>query len=144
MNVTKVSESDLLATLEDRGYRVTGPRRDVVGLMERKAEGFSAEELSNALPHVGRATIYRTIKLLLDAEVVCKLSLPDGTPKYALARFGHHHHTVCVNCGSVGDFRGASLERILRSIGEEIDGRILEHRIELYILCRACAEARTA
>lgn len=138
MAVTRVSESDLIATLEDRGFRVTEPRREVIALLERKQEGFSAEELWQELPQVGRATIYRTVKLLLGAGVLCKLALPDGAPKYTVARFGHHHHTVCVQCGTVGDFRDSTMERLMRAVGSEIPGQIVGHRLEVYITCQGC------
>ena len=60
----------MLAVLEDRGHRVTNPRRTVVNLLDKKEEGFSAEQLCGELPQVGRATVYLTIKLLLDARVI--------------------------------------------------------------------------
>ncbi len=132
------TEPDLLATLEDNGYRVTTPRRRVLGFLSRKQEGFSVEEVCAEVPGVGRATVYRTIKLLLDAGAVCKLTLPDGTPKYSLGRAQHHHHTVCVRCGSVGEFRHATVERLLRAMGAEIPGEIVGHRMELYITCPEC------
>ena len=138
MNASQVSLPDLQASLEDRGYRMTAPRRDIISLLGQKQEGFSAEEVCEEVPGVGRATVYRTIKLLLDAGVVCKLALPDGAPKYSLSRIGHHHHTVCVKCGTVGDFRGATIERLLRTLGAEINGEIVGHRIEFYITCRSC------
>ena len=138
MTQTQTSSPDLLAILEDRGHRITGPRRDVVGLLDTKREGFRAEEISRELPGVGRATVYRTIKLLLEAGVVCKLALPDGAPKYSLARFEHHHHTVCVSCGTVGEFRAMTIERLLRAIGGDISGDIVGHRIEFYITCQDC------
>ena len=132
------TKPDLLAVLEDRGYRSTGPRRHVVQLLEQKVEGFSAEEISDELPGVGRATVYRTIKLLLDAGVICKLALPDGAPKYSLARVEHHHHTVCVRCGTVGEFRAVTIERLLRVLGDDISGQIVGHRLEFYITCQEC------
>lgn len=135
----KQSRPDLLAVLEDRGYRVTEPRRSVVELLDRKEEGFSAEEICGELPGVGRATVYRTIKLLLEAGVICKLALPDGAPKYSLARIEHHHHTVCVTCGTVSEFRDATIERFLRTIGADISGEIVGHRMEFYIICQQCA-----
>ena len=131
---------DLLAVLEDRGYRATGPRRDVIALLEKKEEGFSAEEISVELPGVGRATVYRTIKLLLEAGVICKLALPNGEPKYTLARVEHHHHTVCLRCGTVGEFRDTTIERVLRAIGGDISGEIVGHRIEFYITCKQCLD----
>ena len=138
MSITKDTRPDLQAVLEDRGYRVTEPRRSVTNLLDLKEEGFSAEEICTELPGVGRATVYRTIKLLLDAGVICKLALPDGAPKYSLARVEHHHHTVCVTCGTVGEFRDTTIERLLRTIGGDISGEIVGHRMEFYIVCREC------
>ena len=138
MSITKDTRPDLQAVLEDRGYRVTEPRRSVTNLLDLKEEGFGAEEICTELPGVGRATVYRTIKLLLDAGVICKLALPDGAPKYSLARVEHHHHTVCVRCGTVGEFRDTTIERLLRTIGGDISGEIMEHRMEFYIVCREC------
>ena len=104
------------------------------------ASAFTAEEISTELPGVGRATVYRTIKLLLEAGVICKLALPDGAPKYTLARIEHHHHTVCVRCGAVDEFRDVTIERVLRTIGSEISGEIVGHRIEFYITCQDCLD----
>jgi Fur family ferric uptake transcriptional regulator len=110
----------------------------VISLLDHKEEGFSAEEICNELPGVGRATVYRTIKLLLEAGVVCKLALPNGASKYSLARVEHHHHTFCVECGTVREFRDATVERLLRTIGEDISGDIVGHRMEFYVVCREC------
>ena len=138
MTTGTTSKPDLMAVLEDRGYRSTGPRRDVISLLATKDEGFSAEEIRGELPGVGRATVYRTIKLLLDAGVICKLTLLDGTTKYSLSRVEHHHHTVCVQCGTVGEFRAVTIERVLRAIGDDISGEIVGHRIEFLITCQDC------
>ena len=136
----RATRPDLLAVLEDRGHRVTEPRRTVLSLLDAKEEGFSAEEICTDLPGVGRATVYRTIKLLVEAGVICKLALPDGVPKYTLARFEHHHHTLCIRCGSVDEFRDATIERLLRTIGEDISGDIVGHRMEFYVVCQGCLE----
>ncbi len=129
---------DLLAVLEDGGYRITQPRLSVIGLLGNKEEGFSADEVCDELPQVGRATVYRTIKLLMEAGVICKLSMPDGTPKYSMARVDHHHHTVCVKCNSIGEFKHFTIERLLRTLGRETSGEIVGHRIEIFIVCEDC------
>ena len=141
MIAERPARPDPLTVLEDRGYRVTRPRRSVIRLLDQKEEGFSAEGICNELPDVGRATVYRTIKLLLEAGVLCKLALPDGAPKYSLARVEHHHHTFCVACGSVGEFRDTTIERLLRTIGADISGELVGHRMEFYIVCRVCLSA---
>jgi Fur family ferric uptake transcriptional regulator len=132
------AQTDLMAILEDRGYRSTGPRRDVIDALEKRLDSFSAEDISGELPGVGRATVYRTIKLLLEAGVLCKLILPNGKPTYTIARLEHHHHTLCVRCGTVGEFRDATIERLLRAIGGDISGEIVGHRMEFFITCERC------
>jgi Fe2+ or Zn2+ uptake regulation protein len=127
-----------MPVLQDQGYRSTASRRAIIDLLERKAEGFTVEEISDELPSVGRATVYRTIKLLRQSGVVCKLALMDGAPKYSLSPVEHHHHTVCVRCGNVGAFRAATVERLLRALGDDIPGEIVGHRMEFFITCDQC------
>ena len=141
MTTTSPLRHDLITTLEDRGFRLTKPRRDVATAIEMQPDAFTAEDLCESLPNVGRATVYRTIKLLVDTGALCKLAMPDGAPKYSLARVGHHHHTVCVRCGKVGDFRDTTVERMLRSLAKEVDGQIVGHRMEVYVDCSDCVPA---
>ena len=132
------SRPDIMAILEDQGYRSTAPRRAIIRTLEGKYEGFTAEEITADLPSVGRATVYRTIKLLLGVGVICRLNLLDGAPRYTLSRVEHHHHTICVKCGNVGEFRAATVERLMRAIGDDIPGEIVGHSIEFYITCALC------
>ncbi len=127
-----------MAILEDHGYRSTAPRRAVVDILRRKEDGFTAEEIIDDLPGIGRATVYRTIRLLLEAGVLCKLALPDGAPKYTLSTVEHHHHTICVRCGTVDTFRDTTMERLMRAIGDDVSGDIVGHRIEVYVTCGRC------
>ena len=138
MTTANTVHHDLITSLEDKGYRVTDPRRRVAESIEVQDEAFTAEDLCDAVSGVGRATVYRTIKLLVDSGALCKLAMPDGAPKYSLARIGHHHHTVCVRCGAVGEFRDSTVERMLRSLSRDIDGEIVGHRMEVYVTCSDC------
>ena len=138
MSPTLSPQPDIMAMLEDRGHRSTGPRRDVINVVERKMDSFGAAQICDELTTVGRATVYRTIKLLLEAGVICKLAMPNGDPAYTLARIEHHHHTICVGCGTVGEFRDATIERLMRTIGSDISGEIVGHRMEFFITCRDC------
>ena len=134
----EIRGSNILAALENQGYRSTLPRREIVENLEKRTDGFTAEDLVRDLPHIGRATVFRTIKLLLEAGIICKLSLINGEPRYSLAHAEHHHHTVCVTCGTIGEFHAGTVERVLRLIGNEVGGSIIGHRIELYISCADC------
>ena len=128
-----------MATLEGLGYKATAPRKAIARLLEQKHDTFTVEALSEELPSVGRATVFRTIKLLIEAGVVCKLATIDGSQMYSLCRVGHHHHhSVCIECGAVEEFRAAAVERLISAIGAEVPGEIIDHRIELYVVCGFC------
>ena len=138
MTTVLTSRPDIMAVLEDRGYRSTVPRRAIVRIIEEMHEGFTAEDVVRKLPAVGRATVFRTFKLFLETGIICRLNLIDGAPRYMLSRIEHHHHTVCVKCGKVGEFRAATVERLMRIIGDDLSGEIVGHRIELYVICGQC------
>ncbi|MCE2469022.1 MAG: transcriptional repressor [Dehalococcoidia bacterium] len=124
--------------LEDLGYRMTPPRRLLARLLGNKAGSFSAEAIIEELPTVGRATVYRTLKLLVDAGILCKTALPDGAPRYSFDDARHHHHVICANCGKVEEFRKPVVERLLRAMAKEVGGAVVGHRVELYITCADC------
>ncbi len=137
------SGPNLMEALENRGYRATAPRKAIARLLEQKHEGFTVEALTEELPSVGRATVYRTVKLFLEAGVICKLLMMDGARVYSLTRVGHrHHHSICVHCGLVGEFKAATIDRALRAIVAEIPGQIVDHHIELYVTCHDCPADR--
>lgn len=127
--------------LEERGFRVTGARRDVVAAMIETPRGFAADTLTERLPGVGRATVYRTIKLLLQLGVLCKVALQDGAPRYSLDPVGHHHHLVCVGCGTIADFRQCNLDDLEPRLEAALGGQLLGHRLEVYSLCAECRAA---
>ena len=135
----QTSHPNLMTVLQGRGIRATFPRKAIAHLLEQKQGAFTIESLSEELPSVGRATVYRTVKLLLEEGAVCKLAMLDGSHVYSVSRAGpHHHHYVCVKCGEVAEFRAVAIERLLRSIGADVPGRVVDHRIELYVACDYC------
>ncbi len=128
-----------MAALKDRGYRVTAPRRAIARLLEQKHDGFTIGALSEELPSICRATLYRTIKLFLETGTLCRLVMMDGGYVYSLAQVDHHHHhSVCVGCGSIEEFSTAAIEQVLSDISVEICCQIVDHHLELYVKCGHC------
>ena len=124
-----------MAALKERGHRSTVPRMMIANLLAQKSEGLTAQALCEELPSVGRATVFRTLKLFLEAGLLCKLSTMGGAPIYSLCERGHHHHSVCVVCGVVEEFRLATVERLMSAISNDVTGQVIGHRIELYMDC---------
>ncbi len=72
--------------------------------------------------------------------MVCRLILMDGALMYSLAHIDqHHHHSVCVECGSVEEFRATAVEQILNDLNTETYGQIVGHHLELYVNCGHCS-----
>lgn len=128
----------LIDAIGGRHYRITLPRRRVIESIAGKDTNFTAEELHLELEGVGRATVYRTIKLLVEQGLLCKISLPDGSPRYMLTMSGHHHHMVCVSCGLVSEFHESEIEQLLAQWEASGRGSVVGHRIEVYVVCNSC------
>ncbi|MFQ5874607.1 MAG: Fur family transcriptional regulator, partial [Dehalococcoidia bacterium] len=71
-------EELLAERLEGRGYRITPPRRVVLKAIEGRKGHFTADEICHQAGGVGRATVFRTMKLLVDLGLVCRVLLESG------------------------------------------------------------------
>jgi len=90
------------------------------------------------VPKLGIATVYRTIKGLMDEGWLVPVALPGEPPRYELAQkhSHHHHHFRCRSCEKVFDIAGCS-----KAIDTDIPpGFVVEsHEVVVYGLCPACA-----
>ena len=135
--------AQLHSVLESSGVRATDQRLQILALISARPGTFTAEDVSESMPGVGRATVYRTLRLLQDSGAICKVVMPDGAQAYSIGEAetddAHHHHAVCTKCGSVRDFSERSIERAIDALGALDDlGEVVGHRIEVYDVCRDC------
>ena len=127
--------------VEDRGYRSTGPRRALMRTVVARDSHFTAEELRRGLPHVGRASVYRFLNLLVDAGILCRVLLEDGSLHYQLSHRGHHHHLICAECGTSQDLVGCEIEEMLTERTALHHFQMEGHRLEVYGRCHQCLSA---
>ena len=135
---------ELLDALGDQGYRSTSPRKAIAHAIAGQQRHFTAEELRQQLPRVGRATIYRSLKLLVDSGVLCRVLLEDGNLHYQLSHHGHHHHLLCVECGASQDLLGCDIEDLLREVSAAHRFQLSGHWLEVYGRCNNCVPAAAA
>ena len=134
----------LLETLEEQGYRSTAPRRAMVQAIANQEKHFTAEDLREQLPSLGRATILRSPKLLVETGVLCRVLLEDGDLHYQLSHRGHHHHLLCGECGSSQDLLGCDIEELLQQTSASHGFELSGHWLEVYGRCRSCSTAELA
>jgi len=127
------------ARLEAIGFRSTAPRRAVLGAIERAPGPFTVEDLLSDMPGVGRATVFRTIKLLQDLELLCRVPLEDGSIRYQLSEGTHHHHLVCRACGRFTEFSDPEIDARIDEQAAANGFHLQGHSLELYGLCADCS-----
>ena len=87
---------------------------------------------------LGIATVYRTVKLLLESGEIHQVVLPDGVSRYESADLDHHHHFRCRVCGTVYDLPGCML--MLGDRANLPQGFVVEdHELTLFGRCPDCA-----
>jgi len=124
--------------LEAHGYRVTPSRRAVIAAVLAQNGHFTADDLVTRCRGAGRATVFRTIRLLTDLGVVCRVLFEDGSMRYLVSQRGHHHHVVCTGCGHVEDVDQCAINDAIRDLSEATGYQVEGHWLELYGRCAAC------
>ncbi len=84
---------------------------------------------------IGYATVYRTLKLLVEAGLAQQRDFGDGQTRYEIVS-QHHDHLICSKCGLVLEFEDDEIERLQEQVAQRLGGfKIVHHRLELYGLC---------
>ena len=116
------------------GYKATPQRIAVLrALVEEQHQ--SLEEIHARCPEVGLVTVYRTLDLLGNLNIVRRLDLGDGA-RFELAE-NHHHHMICESCGDISEFEECPLDPELLPPGST-DFEVRAHSLEVYGRCGAC------
>ncbi len=128
------------------GTRRTRERELILDAVMGEHGHFSAEELALGLARrggdVSRATIYRTLDLLVDRGTLQRVPLDEGGCRYELSRERKPHaHLYCLACGRLSDYHVKELETVLRRVGRS--GFRTEHLLlRVCGYCPRCAKAR--
>ena len=128
----------IIQRLEARGNRLTASRLAVLAAVLAQRGHFSVEDILRRCPGIGRATAFRTMRLLAEMEIVCRVLLEDGSLHYRLSRRGHHHHLVCMACGRVEDLDTCMVNDLLEGLSRSADYEIDGHWLEFYGRCGSC------
>jgi len=128
--------------LSNLGYRLTPQRLMILSAIENSDSHISAEEIYAQVraryPQVNISTVYRTLELLKELELVTEISLGDGRVRYHCMGKGHHHHLVCQRCGEVIDVEESMLNRLWDEIGQRYDFRVDMKHLAFFGLCAKC------
>ncbi len=125
--------------LKEKGYRVTKPRLEVAKLVFSRRGHFTAEDLLRKAPHVYRATLYRTLALLVEGGFIRERKFSETSKVYEnAAGRPEHFHLVCVRCGRIEEIEPEDVVRALEREAKKRDFKVLKIEITIFGLCSRC------
>ena len=132
-------ELEALATyLEKNHLKQTKQRELILQTFLEASRHVTSEELYQAVrsehSNIGYTTVYRTMKLLVEAGLATERHFDDGITRYEIEQ-EHHDHIICLDCGAITEFEDESIERRQEQRADELGFRVERHKFELYCRC---------
>lgn len=123
--------------------RKTKQRTEIREVVE-SLQGFAtSQEIHDRMRHeglaVGLATVYRTLASMAAAGEIDAIRTEDGQVAYRTCSPGHHHHLICRSCGRTDEVTVPGLEDLTRSMAAEHGFSAIDHELEFFGTCAACA-----
>ncbi|MDG4577108.1 MAG: Fur family transcriptional regulator [Defluviicoccus sp.] len=120
----------------EKGMKMTGQRRVIARVLSEAQDHPDVEEVYRRAvqvdPHISIATVYRTVRLLEEANILERHDFGDGRSRYEEASDEHHDHLIDIQSGRVVEFRSPEIEALQREIAERFGFRLMGHRLELF------------
>ncbi len=141
--MAKQASEQLTEYLSEQGLKSTRQRDDILKAFVSAGRHVSAEELyllvKKTNPHLGYATVYRTLKLLAEAGLAEERHFEDGYTRYEYrASDSHHDHLICTRCGRILEFENESIETLQHEVAKKNRFLVQSHKLELYGICHDC------
>jgi len=119
-----------------KNMRMTDQRRVIARVLSDAHDHPDVEELhrrAHAIdPHISIATVYRTVRLFEEADIISRLDLRDGRARYEEHPEVHHDHLIDMKTGKIIEFVDPEIEALQEAIARKLGYRLVDHRLELY------------
>ncbi|MCG9968090.1 transcriptional repressor [Pelotomaculum terephthalicicum JT] len=139
--------SDIGEKLREKECKFTSRREHILKvLLENKGNHLCAEDIYNLVkqkaPDVGIATVYRTLELFQEFDIINSMDFGDGRRRY---EFGgvegvnhHHHHLICTKCGAIIEVNEDLLEELENRVSKQYDFNVTNHQLKIFGICKKC------
>lgn len=131
--------------LSRKGMRSTPEREEILVEVFAHHDHFDVEELIMRLRQRGlkisRASVYRTLALLVESGLVQEVYVEDGHMHYEHVYVHDHHcHMRCLGCRKIIEFHDGDMEEVERRVGADHNFQVTGHKLEIYGYCASCRE----
>lgn len=129
--------------LKKKDLKLTEQRKEILNTFLKINKHLSVEELYGIAkkkdPSIGQATVFRTLKLLCDAEIAKEVDLGDGKVRYE-HKYGHEHHDhlICTKCGRFIEAVDPRIEKLQDELCRRYSFTPKRHKMEIFGICENC------
>ena len=114
---------------------MTGQRKVILKVLSKADDHPSVEDVYERAKKedssISIATVYRTLSLLDELDLVIRHEFQEGYSRYEV-NWDHHHHLVDLETGKVVEFQNEELEKLKVKIAKDLGYELVDHRLELY------------
>jgi Fur family ferric uptake transcriptional regulator len=139
----EVLQDQLTAYMERKGLRSTTQRRLVSEVFFRTGGHLSIDDMLALVrkqdPKVGYATVYRTMKLLVECGLASERQFDATVTRFEVAH-SHHDHLICLECKTIVEFEDEEIEGLQEALARRYGFKLVSHKHELYGLCERCQQ----
>lgn len=120
----------------DRGLKMTEQRRVICRVLSDAEDHPDVEQVFNRAAEIDKnisiATVYRTMRLLEEANIIRKHDFGDGRARFEESREGHHDHLIDIKTGEVIEFTNEAIEKLQDEVAKKLGFKLIGHKLELY------------
>jgi Fur family ferric uptake transcriptional regulator len=120
----------------EKGMKMTAQRRVIARVLSESEDHPDVEDVyarASAIdPKISIATVYRTVRLFEEAEILERHDFGDGRARYEEVSDEHHDHFINIRTREVLEFQDPEIERLQTEIARRMGYRLVGHKLELY------------
>lgn len=128
--------------IRSNNLKATPARVTILMLLQKSKTPLDVAEVADYVKkhniETNQSTIYRILNAFVENGLAKQVEFQEGKSRYELASLPHHHHAVCIKCGSVQDIEHCEIEPIEKNLKKTSSFLVQNHNLEFFGLCSRC------
>jgi Fur family peroxide stress response transcriptional regulator len=136
------SDASAIEALRSKGYKATPQRITICRIVLNSRAHPSAQQVYDEVkkihPTVSLATVYKTLEVLRDLDLVQEINFPKGQARFD-SYTSPHINLICLKCGYITDLHDTTVKKITKKVATATKFKPTGQRIDVYGICQKCS-----